>query len=67
MQNYFNPAPDNPALLTVGHLKKVVPTMEVPLYIISGVRTNFVTLPWAVQNLLSPMSYNNVFKRSKDE
>jgi hypothetical protein len=56
MLNSFNLAPDNPALLTIRHLKKIVPTLKVPLSIISGVRTNFMTLPWAVQTLLSPVS-----------
>jgi len=65
--NCFNLGPDNPALLTAQHLRKVVPRWEVPPLATSFVHTDSVTLSWVIWTLLSTMSYYNGFKRSKDE
>jgi hypothetical protein len=65
--NSFNLGPDNLALLTVWHLRKVVPRWEVPPSVTSVVQTDSVTIFWVMQTLLSILSYYNGFKRSKDE
>ena len=65
--NSFNLGPDNPALLTVQHLRKVAPRWELLPSATSIVHTDSVTLSIIIQTLLSTMSYYNGFKRSKDE
>ena len=66
-QNSFNLASDNPALLRVWHLKKVVQSPEVLLSVISGACNYSKILLWVTWTLLSPMSYYTAFRRSTDE
>jgi hypothetical protein len=58
-QNSFNPAPDNTSLLTVQPLSKVAPRKEVPMFVTSGVCTDFVILYWVTGILQSPTNYYN--------
>jgi len=62
-QNSFNPAPDNTSLLTVRPWRKAVPRQEVPIFVTSGVCTDFMILPWVTWILQSP---TNSYYGSKD-
>jgi hypothetical protein len=62
-QNSFNPASDNTSLLTVWPLRKVVPRQKVPIFVTSGVHTDFVILSWVTGILQSP---TNSYNGSKD-
>lgn len=50
-QTFLNLASDNPTILTVWHLRKAVPKLEVLPSITSGVPTNSVILSWIIWTL----------------
>ena len=50
-QTFLNLASDNPAILTVWHLRKAVPKLEVLPSITSAVPTNSVILSWIIWTL----------------
>jgi hypothetical protein len=66
-QNFFNLAPDSPALLIAWHLMKVAQRPEVLLSVTSSACTDSKTLSWVIWTLFSPSSCNNGLKRPKDE
>ena len=54
--NSFNPAPDNPTLLLVRHMREAVPRSEVLLSVIISAHSDSVTLCWGILMLLNSYS-----------